>query len=96
MSRRRRPLPAEAPNEGVRQLRVICQRQTFGQVARRALCDEATIRRYARGIRHPHPEMRDRLQERLGIPAGAWDEPCGAGDSYAGGEREPPTAPRPR
>lgn len=73
---------------------MLCERQTFSAVARRARCDESAIRRYAREIRSPLPELRARLEEVFGIPAGAWDEPA-ARDTYddepATTKRGPPT-----
>jgi transcriptional regulator with XRE-family HTH domain len=87
--------PGEATTEGARRLRALCERQTFSAVARRARCDESAIRRYAREIRSPLPEIRARLEDVFGIPAGAWDEPAKP-DTYDADEpstakRGPPT-----
>lgn len=66
--------PAEASTEGVRRLRDILRRQTFGAVARRCGVDERSVRRWAREECRPSRLERERAQEVLGIPYQAWDE----------------------
>lgn len=91
--RRRAPLrPADAKNEGQRQLAIRCERKSFGAVAKRARCDEATIRRYVRGQRDPTPAMKERLEATEGIAFDLWEKPPQL-DAYAG-EDEPVTTKR--
>jgi hypothetical protein len=72
-------LPGEASTEGVRRLREILKRQTFGAVARRLSCeglscDESSVREWAREEKRPSRRYRLRAQEVLGIPGSSWDE----------------------
>jgi hypothetical protein len=66
--------PIEAKTEGVRLLRVILQRQTFGAVARRVGVDDSAVRAWALEIRRPLSVARWRAEEVLSIPFDAWDE----------------------
>lgn len=67
-------LPGEASTDGVRRLREILRRQTFGAVAFRLRVDERSVRRWAREECRPSRLERDRAAEVLGIPHAAWDE----------------------
>jgi hypothetical protein len=69
-------LPGEAGTEGVRRLREILRRQTFGAVAFRVRVDERSVRRWAREECRPSRLERDRAEEVLGIPGQSWDEPA--------------------
>ena len=63
----------EAPNDGIRRLREQLRYQSAAQLATRIGCDATAIRRWARAIRTPGPEWRDRMREVLGIPIDAWE-----------------------
>lgn len=79
--------PADATNEGSRQLREMIRKQTYGALARRLRCDERAVRWWASERFKPSLVMRSRLAE-LGIAETAWDAPRSA-DIYAAGD--PPT-----
>jgi transcriptional regulator with XRE-family HTH domain len=67
-------LPGDAGTVGVRMLREILRRQTFGAVAKRVGCDEERVRQWAREESRPSRLMRVRAAEVLGIPGETWDE----------------------
>lgn len=68
--------PSEATNEGSRLLRELHRKKlTFGAIARRLRCDEASVRRWAYEKGKPNLQLRVRIREVLGIGEGTWDEP---------------------
>lgn len=70
-------LPADARTRGVRLLRELLRRQTFGAVARRVGVDERAVRKWASEECRPGRIARARMAEVLGIPETAWDEELG-------------------
>ena len=70
--------PCDATNEGTRRLRELLRRQTFGAISRRLKCNERSVRHWAREEAKPGLLLRARVEEVLGIPAAAWDQPARA------------------
>lgn len=81
----------DAQTEGVRLLRQIVRKHTFGWIAHKLRCDERSVRIWAREEGRPGLVLRARAEDLLGIPSSSWDEPASA-DVYA---KDPPTARRP-
>jgi hypothetical protein len=57
--------PAAATTEGMRRLRVLIQRMTYGAIARKLRVDESAVRFWAGGERSPSRIMRTRWREEL-------------------------------
>jgi len=66
--------PAAASTEGVRLLRILLMRQTFGAVARRVGCHAGLVRRWAREECRPSWQWRVVVEAVAGIQAAAWDD----------------------
>jgi hypothetical protein len=67
-------LPADASTVGVRMLRELLLRQTFGAVARRLGCAVSDVRRWAREECRPSRLLRVKAADVLKIPGESWDE----------------------
>lgn len=63
----------DAPNDGVKRLREVLRRLSATIVARRIDRTAATVRRWASATRTPDPDSRDKMEQNLGIPSGAWE-----------------------
>lgn len=68
-------LPAhEAPNEGVRLLRIHGRRWKRAVMASKAGVPTATISQWITGRRMPSVDARNMLEETFGIPVSAWEK----------------------
>lgn len=67
--------PDDAPNEGVRMLRELRLRLTYGAIARKVGCDERAVRMWTAGTHFPRADLASRLRDAFGIPLEAWARP---------------------
>jgi hypothetical protein len=69
------PRYVDQPSAGSRRLLNLLGERTQTEVAETLEVTQSCVSLWASGKRRPMGERRSLLEERLGIPRGAWDEP---------------------